>query len=158
MHNFFKNIFKNKIILNHAKTCEYCLGLGYYVGHNSDYRKSTYWCDCKKINGKYPNECVTIDSRWETSYHAVVKELTKNEIDNILHYEFNKVRLFLPQPNDIFEPFLKLYLHNGKDYIRRFGFKKKLDHNGITIKWDYLDSFDDNKTIKELNLYNYENR
>jgi len=55
MIKWFKSLFKKlEIEPEIKKVCNYCKGLGFHTGIGG---QSTYWCECKRIDGKFPAEC-----------------------------------------------------------------------------------------------------
>jgi hypothetical protein len=146
MIKWIKNLFK----INEAevkpviKDCERCRSIGYYTGLNTDYRETLYWCDCKKINGKYPNNCATIDERWETCSHKMI-------IDNdYFPTSFNGFKP--PNPDTIFEPYLKVYVYKQSEKIilGRVLFVKKLSYDGLSVRWVDLGGFYDEVEYSNL--------
>jgi len=145
MIKWIRNLFKvNEAEVPVIKDCERCRGIGYYKGTNSDYRETLYWCDCKKIKGKYPNNCVTIDERWETSSHKMI-------IDNdYFPTAFNGFKP--PHPDTIFEPYLKVYVYkqSEKNILGSVLFVKKLSHDGLSVRWVDLGGFYDEVEYSNL--------
>lgn len=139
MIKWFKTLFKKPEIEKEVfKDCDYCKGLGFHKGIGG---QSTYWCECKRIDGKFPGECYTIDIRWETSYHTIA-----------IHCD---EPLKMPDPKDIFEPYIKVYRHDGKRIVERTCYKKFLlfdeKHAGAKkVSWISLDSFYDEKEYSDI--------
>jgi hypothetical protein len=107
---------------------------------------SNYWCDCKKIGGKYPNDCYMIDHRWEGCYHTIVTEWV---------YQLPAIVIndSLPEPNRVFEPYMKIYSHNGKDIVNKTWYKKELSTKHTDYKkvvWVSLDRFYDDFEYKDI--------
>ena len=146
MIKWFKNLFKKrKIGKEVCNDCEYCKGLGYHKGIGG---QSTYWCECKRIDGKFPAECYTIDARWETSCHTIVRHI---EVDG---KSFN-YKIELPDPKTVFEPYIKVYLHDGSNIKDRRLYRKILLYDGENIGekkvyWVDLVSFHDEKKYSDL--------
>jgi hypothetical protein len=144
MIKWIKNLFKvNEAEVPVIKDCERCRGIGYYKGTNSDYRETNYWCDCKKINGKYPNNCATIDDRWEACSHKMI-------IDNdYFPTAFNGFKP--PNPDTIPEPYLKVYVFKQSQNIilGRVKWVKKLSHDGSVV-WKDLGGFYDEVEYSDL--------
>ena len=145
MINWIKNLFSKETKLVELKECKHCKDKGYYTSYNSDYRETDYWCECKKIDGKYPRECATIDHRWDTSYHTILQKIQIN-VPTGFHFDINSITL--PEPNSIFEPYIKIYLHNGIEICDKIWFKKIIISKKIT--WLCLDSFSDDKKYSDL--------
>jgi hypothetical protein len=145
MLKWIKNLFSKATKLVELKECEHCKGIGYYSGYNSDYRETKYWCDCKKIDGKYPGECATIDIRMETSYHTMVQKIQIN-VPRSFHFDISSITL--PEPNSIFEPYIKIYFHNGIEISDKILFKKIKISGKIT--WFCLDHFSDDMKYSDL--------
>lgn len=146
MIKWLKNLFSTGYIKRRKpeiekEVCTNCKGIGYHSGIGSDYQRSTYWCECKRIDGKFPGECYTIDIRWETSYHTIA-----------IHCD---EPLKMPDPKDIFEPYIKVYGHDGKRITFRTCYKKFLLFDekhavGKKVSWISLDSFYDEKEYSDI--------
>jgi len=137
MIKWLKKLFKTSEIQKEVcKVCNDCKGLGFHTGIGGN---STYWCECKRIDGKFPAECYTIDVRWETSYHTILMNIK----DKSFSYKRD-----LPDPNTIFEPYIKVYLHDGKDIKDKRLYCK---YNGSEkVYWIDLDSFYDEKKYSDF--------
>ena len=157
--HFLIKWFKEKLAKKKIEvliTCKECSGLGYTIGMNSDYRKTNYWCDCKKIGGKYPNDCYMIDHRWEGCCHTIV--MAVDPIDHFLTewaYQLPAIVIndSLPEPNRVFEPYMKIYSHNGKDIVDKTWYKKELSTKHTDYKkvvWVSLDRFYDDFEYKDI--------
>ena len=140
MFKWIKNLFSKATNLVELKECKYCNGTGYTAGLDSDYRSSFYWCDCRKIDGKFPGECAIIDIRMETSYHTIIiTGFNKN-------YDYDTIDL--PEPNTIFEPYIKAYLVDGNRIDKIYFVKVFVGNKEIVWKWK--DYFYDNKTYSDI--------
>ena len=146
MIKWLKGLFrKPEIEKEVCKDCEYCKGLGFHKGIGG---QSTYWCECKRIDGKFPAECYTIDVRWDTSCHTIVRHI---EVDG---KSFN-YKIELPDPKTVFEPYIKVYLHDGSNIKDRRLYRKILLYDGENIGekkvyWVDLVSFHDEKKYSDL--------
>jgi hypothetical protein len=145
MIKWFKGFFRKQKIKEVCKDCDYCKGLGFHKGIGG---QSTYWCECKRIDGKFPAECYTIDVRWETSYHTIVRHI---EVDG---KSFNYKRE-LPDPKTVFEPYIKVYLHDYSNIKDRRLYRKILLYDGENVGekkvyWVDLVSFYDEKEYSDF--------
>ena len=145
MIKWFKSLFKKlEIEKEVCKDCDYCKGLGFHKGIGG---QSTYWCECKRIDGKFPAECYTIDARWETSCHTIVRHI---EVDG---KSFNYKRE-LPDPKTVFEPYIKVYLHDGSDIRDKRLYRKTHGYYDTYVEkivyWECLDSFYDEKEYSDF--------
>ena len=146
MIKWFKSLFKKLEIEKEVfKDCDYCKGLGFHTGIGG---QSTYWCECKRIDGKFPAECYTIDVRWDTSCYTILRNIG---VDGKSFY----YKKDLPDPKTVFEPYIKVYLHDGSNIKDRRLYRKILLYDGENVGekkvyWVDLVSFHDEKKYSDL--------
>jgi hypothetical protein len=145
MIKWFKSLFKKlEIELEIKKVCNYCKGLGFHTGIGGN---STYWCECKRIDGKFPAECYTIDVRWDTSCHTILRNIG---VDGKSFY----YKKDLPDPKTVFEPYIKVYLHDGSNIRDKRLYRKTHGYYDTYVEkivyWECLDSFYDEKEYSDF--------
>jgi hypothetical protein len=145
MIKWFKSLFKKLEIEKEVfKDCDYCKGIGFHTGIGG---QSTYWCECKRIDGKFPAECYTIDVRWDTSCHTILRNIG---VDGKSFY----YKKDLPDPKTVFEPYIKVYLHDGSDIRDKRLYRKTYGYYDTYVEkivyWECLDSFYDEKEYSDF--------
>ena len=138
---WFKDLFskvENVIAENKPKLkCESCEGTGYYIADNSEFQLRRYWCNCKMSYVKPPDNCHSIDFRWESCSHKIV----------LNHDQFDGFKP--PHPDTIFEPYLKAYVIKSNVLFGRVRWIKELSHDG-NVRWNFLGGFHDEVEYSDL--------
>lgn len=117
---FFKGLKKKSPPSSPTKPkipqCSVCKGIGMRIHENAEFRDKEVWCECRKVDGKYPGNGWYITGDTPEAYH-VIEHMGK-----------------LPNHEDIFEPKLLVYFDDGY-YEGVDIYKKRKGDWGGEIDW-----------------------
>jgi hypothetical protein len=158
LYNYFlekvekqKEIIKEKEIERKVEkalnnVCKSCNGIGIVDHENAEFRTVKHWCNCKVLeNGRPPGDAWSFDIRWRECYKMII--MSNSEFDKPNMTSISEIKTSLPRPELVFEPYIKLYIHEDNKVVKIVTFEKKHGYNRFLGLGNYKPEVSNTKKV-----------